>query len=94
MARAVGGKVERLEARIQPRLKTLLKKAADLQGQSLTDFVVSSAQEAAKKTIREHAVLGLTARDQRVFVEALLNPPAPGKRAKQAAKRYLAVAGV
>jgi len=31
--------------------------------------------------------------DQKVFVNALLNPPKPSKRAKQAAKRYLAVMG-
>jgi uncharacterized protein (DUF1778 family) len=93
MANAAG-KTERLEARIEPRQKTLLKRAADLQGQSLTDFVVASAQAAAKKVIREHEIMELSALDQKVFVDALLNPPAPGRRARKAAKRYLAVAGV
>jgi uncharacterized protein (DUF1778 family) len=87
------GKVERLEARIGARQKALLKKAADLQGQSLTDFVVTSAQEAAKKIIREQEIMELSARDQKVFVDALLSPPEPGKRAVQAAKRYLAAVG-
>lgn len=37
----------RLEARITPEVHALLKRAAELQGRTLTDFVVSAAQEAA-----------------------------------------------
>jgi uncharacterized protein (DUF1778 family) len=90
---AKAAKMERLEARIEARQKALFKRAADLQGQSLTDFVVTSAQEAAKKAIREHEIMELTSRDQKVLVEALLSPPEPSKKLKQAAKRYLAVMG-
>jgi uncharacterized protein (DUF1778 family) len=93
MASAVGAKSERLEARIGPRQKALLKRAADLQGQSLTDFIVTSVQEAAKKAIRDHEIMELTARDQKVLVEALLNPPEPNKKLKAAAERYRAVVG-
>lgn len=86
-------RTERLEARLGSRQKALLKRAADLRGQTLTDFVIASAQEAAKKTIREHEIMELAASDQKVLVEALLNPPNPGKNLKAAAARYLAVVG-
>ena len=42
-------KRSRLEARISAEEKELLKRAADLQGCSLTEFVVRSAQEAGQK---------------------------------------------
>ncbi|MEX2301382.1 MAG: DUF1778 domain-containing protein [Bryobacterales bacterium] len=91
MANGVSDKTERLEARIAPGQKMLLKKAAGLQGQSLTDFVVKNALDAAKKIIREHEIIELSTLDRKVFVDALLNPPAPSRNARQAAKRYLAV---
>ena len=46
-------KSERLEARLSREQKELLQWAADLEGRSLTDFVVSHAQNAAVQTISE-----------------------------------------
>jgi uncharacterized protein (DUF1778 family) len=84
-------KVARLEARITVEQKQFLERAADLQGRSLTEFGVSSAQEAARAAISEHELMSLTARDTRAFVSALLNPPSPGKRLQRAAARYKAI---
>ena len=81
-------KKSRLEARISVEQKELFKRAADLQGCSLTEFVVRSAQEAARKAVREHQMMSLTARDTESFVKALLKPPAPSKNLKRAAERY------
>jgi uncharacterized protein (DUF1778 family) len=81
-------KRSRLEARISAEEKELLKRAADLQGCSLTEFVVRSAQEAARKAVKEHQIISLTARDTEAFVKALLKPPAPSKKIKHAAARY------
>ena len=39
------GKRARLEARLSDEQKSLLQHAADLTGRSLTEFVVSSAQD-------------------------------------------------
>ena len=86
-------KRSRLEARISAEEKELLKRAADLQGCSLTEFVVRSAQEAAKKTVKEHQMMSLTASDTEVFVKALLKPPVPSKQLKRAAERYKKVMG-
>jgi uncharacterized protein (DUF1778 family) len=81
-------KPERLEARISREQKELFQRAADIQGRTLTDFVISSVQEAAKRAIQEHEMMILSVRDQEVFVEALLNPPNPSEKLRSAAQRY------
>jgi uncharacterized protein (DUF1778 family) len=79
---------ERLEARVSPEQKTLLERAAALEGRSLTDFVVSSAQSAAMETIQRHEVVTLTARDSLAFTQALMSPPEPNERLHAAARRH------
>ena len=81
-------KLERLEARLTREQKELLLQAAELEGRTLTDFVVSSAQAAALRTIQEHTLITLTKRDSEAFVEALLNPPEPEGALLAAALRY------
>ena len=79
---------ERLEARITMDQKRLIARAANLRGTSLTDFVVVSAQQAAKETIQDFEMLRLRDEAREVFVNAILNPPAPNKAARMAAARY------
>ena len=81
-------KQERLEARISPAQKRILERAANLRGTSLTDFVLTSAQEAATKTIKDFEILSLCDEAREVFINALLNPPAPNKALRAAADRY------
>lgn len=90
----LSAKTARLEARLTDKQKTLFQHAADLTGRSLTEFVVSSAQEVAARTVREHEVLTLSGRDRQVFVDALLKPISPNKRLRQAARRYKRVSGL
>jgi uncharacterized protein (DUF1778 family) len=63
-----------------------------LSGRSVTDFIVSTAEEAAVRTVREHEVMTLSARDSEAFVAALLKAGRPGPRLRKAAKRYKAAA--
>jgi uncharacterized protein (DUF1778 family) len=86
-------KTARLEARLTDEQKALFQHAADLTGRTLTDFVVSSAQEVATRTVRDHEVLRLSAHDRQAFVEALLGPARPNKRLRQAARRYKSITG-
>jgi uncharacterized protein (DUF1778 family) len=81
-------KQERLEARVSHELKALLQRAADLEGRSLTDFLVSSGVKAAQETIHRNEQLRLTARDSAAFVEGLLNPVAPNEMLLAAAQHY------
>ncbi|HEY9872475.1 MAG TPA: DUF1778 domain-containing protein [Candidatus Obscuribacterales bacterium] len=81
-------KIERLEARVTSEQKELFQQAADIEGLSLTDFVISSVLDAARRTIQEHSMMVLSVPDQKAFVEALLNPPTPGDKLRAAALRY------
>ncbi len=67
----------RIEARITPDALALVRRAAELKGCSLSDFVVTAAQDAAHKTIEDTNIIRLSAEDQIRFVELMLNPPAP-----------------
>ncbi|MFQ5729969.1 MAG: DUF1778 domain-containing protein [Waddliaceae bacterium] len=87
-------KTARLEARVSVDEKKLFQHAAALQGRSLTEFLVSCAHDTAKKTVQEHEIMELSARDRKAFVSALLKPPVPGKRLKKAAKRYKDTMGI
>ncbi|MBI2202682.1 MAG: DUF1778 domain-containing protein [Candidatus Rokubacteria bacterium] len=87
-------RAERLEARITKAQKELFVRAAELQGRSLTDFLVASAQEAALATVRTHDALRLSERDRRAFVAALLAPPRATKKLRQAVTRYRTHAGL
>ncbi|OCR02969.1 hypothetical protein BCD67_16705 [Oscillatoriales cyanobacterium USR001] len=60
----------------------------ELYGFSMTEFVVASAVEAAKRMIQEQTVLKLSKSDREVFVNALLNPPEAGEKLRDSAKRY------
>ncbi|SJM94488.1 DUF1778 domain-containing protein [Crenothrix polyspora] len=68
-------RTSRIEARITPDALAIVKRAAELEGRSVSDFVVSSAQEAARRTIEETSLIRLSSEDQRRFVDLLLNPP-------------------
>lgn len=67
----------RLEARISTELHAMLKRAAELQGRTMTDFVVSAVQEAAQRAIEQAEVLRLSQADSQRFAGALLSPPPP-----------------
>jgi uncharacterized protein (DUF1778 family) len=81
-------KRERLEARVTLDQKRLIARAANLRGTSVTDFVVVSAQQAARETIKDFEMLSLREEACKVFVNAILNPPAPNQAARIAAARY------
>ncbi|MGK7946998.1 MAG: DUF1778 domain-containing protein [Microcystaceae cyanobacterium] len=78
----------RLEARTTQEIKDLIQRAAELEGRSITDFVVASAQAHAYEVIKKHQILQLSTEDSKAFVEALVNPPEPNDQLKAAASRY------
>jgi uncharacterized protein (DUF1778 family) len=68
--------------------KLLIQRAADLEGRSMTDFVLHSAAAAAERTIEKRAILVLTARESEAFADAILNPPNPGPVLRKAFREY------
>lgn len=79
----------RLEARVSAAQKSLLQQAAALSGRTLSEFVVASAHDAARRVLAEHDSIRLSREEQLAFMKALLNPPEPNTRLKRAAKAYL-----
>jgi uncharacterized protein (DUF1778 family) len=94
--KSTGGRTraERLETRVTAEQKSLIERAAALQGRSLTDFVLTSVQDAARRAIEEHSRLALSVRDSEAFVNGLLNPPPVNDRLRDTVRRYRERAGV
>jgi len=78
----------RIEARIAPEALVVVKRAAELQGRSLSDFLVESAVSMAKKTIEETQIIRLAVEDQRAIAEAILNPPPLAPAMVRAIRRH------
>lgn len=81
-------KAYRFDARLNEEQKVLIQKAADLEGRTMTDFVLHSAEAAAERTIEEKAMLILSARETEAFVEAIFHPAEPGLVLRAAAQQY------
>jgi uncharacterized protein (DUF1778 family) len=78
----------RLEARVTQDALAILRRAAQIQGRSLSDFVITAAQEAAHKTISELEIIRLSREGQEKFAELLLKPRAPVPALKKAFERH------
>ena len=83
----------RLEVRISTELHALLKRAAELQGRTMTDFVVSAVQKAAQRAIEQAGIMRLSLDDQHCFAEALLAPPPPNAALTRALERRKTLLG-
>jgi uncharacterized protein (DUF1778 family) len=78
----------RLEARLPRAVMGRLKRAAEIRGRTVTDFVVAAADEAACRAIEETEIVRVSIEGQRQIAAAILNPPAATPALKRAAKRY------
>lgn len=77
----------RLEARISTDLHSMLKRAAELQGRTMTDFVVTAVHAAAQRTIEQAEVVRLSLADQECFAQTLLSPSQPSAALERAFAR-------
>lgn len=87
-------RTERLETRLTVAQKALIEHAAALQGRSVTDFVLTSVQDAARQTIDNHHRLDLSLRDSQRFVDALLKPQPVNDRLRETVRRYREATGI
>jgi len=78
----------RLETRVNPTVLALVKRAAKMQGRSVSEFVVAAAQDAAKRAMEETQIVRLSAVDQERFVDLLLNPPLRNSALKRARRAH------
>lgn len=86
-------KSKRIEARIKPDTLALVQRAAELQGRSVSEFVVTAAETAARRALAEASIVRLSLEDQRSFVELLLNPPEPTPALERALASHEALIG-
>jgi uncharacterized protein (DUF1778 family) len=85
--------IARLKARLPVEVMARLKRAAEIQGRTLAEFVVAAADEAACRAIEQTDIIRLSLEGQRQIAHAILNPPAPNKAWRKAARRYRGLFG-
>jgi len=78
----------RIGARISADLHQMLKRAAQIQGRSLTDFLIGAARESALRVIKEHDIVQLSRRDQEIVAQSLLSPPEANPALRRAMKTH------
>lgn len=81
---ATATRTERIEARVTPEALALVRGAAEIQGRSISAFVMAAAEAAARKALAEQAVIRLSPEDQMRFVEDMLNPQPQSPAMKRA----------
>lgn len=74
----------RFELRISTDLHAQLKRAAELQGRTMTDFVVAAVQDAAQRAIEQAEIIRLSLADQACFAQALISPQQPAPALERA----------
>lgn len=81
-------KRDRMHLRLDAKAKRTLERAAAYEETSVSDFVLANAIAAAERVIGSHEKVTLSARDWDVFYDALISPPEPNEKLKEAARRY------
>ena len=85
---STGSRTARLEARVRPETLAVVKRAAEIQGRSVSDFIATAVQEAAHRAIEETQIIRLSVEDQHRIAEALLNPPEPTPALRKAFEHH------
>lgn len=77
-----------LNIRISELSKSVLQRAAELEGDTLSHFVISQALESAYKRLSKPQVLSLSPEEQAHFFHLLENPPPINAKLSRAIERY------
>lgn len=75
---------DRISLRLSPHSKRKLQRAATYSDKTLSDFVLDCALRQADEVVRKQEVVTLKPEDWDRFVEALMNPPKPNRKLKEA----------
>jgi uncharacterized protein (DUF1778 family) len=74
METVTDNKNERINLRVKSRVKRLIERAAGFEGKTISNFILTSALDYAEKTVQEHEMMRLSAKDSHKFIEALAGP--------------------
>jgi uncharacterized protein (DUF1778 family) len=82
-------KMARFDTRLPQEQKEFFETVAELGGfRTLTDFLISAAQEKANAIMEKRREMLVSKEDREIFFAALMNPSQPNARLSAAAKRY------
>jgi uncharacterized protein (DUF1778 family) len=84
---------KRIEARDKPDTRVSVQRAARVQGNAVSECVVTAAEEAARRTLEEASTVHLSVEDQGRLMELLLNPPGPTPALERARAAHEALIG-
>ena len=59
---------------LKSNAKSLIERAASFECKTVSHFILTSALEQAEKTVQEHEIMTLNAKNSRIFFEALAAP--------------------
>lgn len=76
-------KRETLNLRIQPELRGLIDRAAELLGKNRTDFLLDAARHAAENALLDRTVFAVSPKAYAEFVARLDAPPRPNARLRR-----------
>lgn len=80
------GKDERMYLRVSSETKSTFAYAANIEGRTMTDYVVEKSHKAAIQTISEHEKIVLSEGERLAFFDALLQPHSPSAKAREIAR--------
>ena len=66
---------ETINLRLHSEDKSVIERAANLEGKTVSSFIISSALAGAKKIIQGHEPITLNAKESKAFLNALARPP-------------------
>lgn len=81
-----GAKRSRIAARVPAELRERLEEAAQLQGATLSQFVVQAASAEAGRVLDQESWIRLSRRDAAKVLALLDRPPQPNTRLKEAVR--------
>ncbi len=84
----ITAKQDRIGARVPHNVYETLRRAAELSGSTVNQFLVQSALKEAQAVIEREQIIRMSARDWDWMLNLLENPPPPNAKLQAAMNRY------
>ncbi len=79
-------KSSRIEIRTNPETKLIIEKAAAINGETISSYILSLSLSSAKKDIEQGETLILGNKDRDKFFSLVIDPPEPNEALKKLMK--------
>jgi uncharacterized protein (DUF1778 family) len=81
-------KSERVNLRLKSSTKRLIERAAGFEGKTVSHFILTGALERAEKTVQDHELMTLNAKNSKAFFDALATPVQFNRRLNAALEEH------